>query len=148
MKKTILYRLFKVGRVHPKKLMPALKKEGLVACDEGIAGRIYLENYSAPGKRSRKKLIWFSGFVVVTKVRLIAFAYWKPLINVKFADERFGAMRAELDGPDRISFRFEASAFREDASGEILVRFRTPKAREILEAISSVSETAGSRKTR
>ena len=139
MKKTILYRLFKVGRIHPKKLLPALKKEGIVASDEGIAGRIYLKNYQAPGKRSKQKLIWFSGFIVVTKVRLLAFAYWKPLINVRIADPRFKAIQAELEGSDRIAFHFEASAFRDDAEGEILVRFRTPKAGEIMEAIRSVA---------
>jgi hypothetical protein len=84
-------------------------------------------------------LIWFSGFIVVTKVRLLAFAYWKPLINVRIADPRFKAIQAELEGSDRIAFHFEASAFRDDAEGEILVRFRTPKAGEIMEAIRSVA---------
>jgi len=134
MKKTILHRLFKAGSI-PKKLRPALEGEGIVVCDEGIPGRVILKNYSAPGKRSKYKLVWFSGFLAVTRTRLIAFAYWKPLINVRFADPRIRAIHAELAGPGRIALRFEASEFRPDASGEILVRFHTPKAKELLAAI-------------
>ena len=134
MNKTLSYRLFKIGRI-PKKLRPALEKEGIVACDEGIAGRVSLKNYSAPGKRSKYRMIWFSGFLAVTKTRLIAFSYWKPLINVPFGNPRIHSIHIELDGPNRLALSFDASAFRPDASGEILVRFKTPKAQELLAAI-------------
>jgi hypothetical protein len=130
-KKTILYRLFKMGKI-PKALRPGLESEGMLVCDEGIGGWIIMKDFRAPGKRSKYRMTGFSGFLAITRKRIIAYAYGRRMINVAFEDARIYALNVKLVNPNRIECAFESSTFHRDWSGRITVRFNTPKAAEFL----------------
>lgn len=80
MKKTILYRFLRLGPV-PKKLLPVLEKEGIIVLDEGMGGWFVTKHVNGPGKRYRYRSEGFSGCLVITKVRLVCYTYWKRQIN-------------------------------------------------------------------
>ena len=57
MRKSLLYTLFRLGRV-PKQALPVLEAEGIVLLDEGLRGSVTLRKYRAPGRyHSFKKSI-------------------------------------------------------------------------------------------
>ena len=128
-KKTILYRLFKVGGI-PQQLRPRLESEGMLVFDEGIGGWIVMKDFRAPGKRSKYRMTGFSGFVAVTRRRVIAHAYGRRMLNVPFDDSRIYALTVKLVNSNRIEWSFESSVFHSDWSGRITLRFNTPKANE------------------
>lgn len=135
MRKTLLYRLFKIGGI-PKKLRPVLESEGIVVCDEGIGGWAYMKEFRAPGKRFLHRITGFSGFLVITHKRVIAYAYWKPVINVQVDDPRVSEIKSKLVDPEHLELSLESSMFNADWRGRILFRLNTPKAREFHSAIS------------
>ncbi|MBW1982393.1 MAG: hypothetical protein JRJ12_14350 [Deltaproteobacteria bacterium] len=137
MKKTILYRLFKIGRI-PKELRPVLAAEGVLVCDEGIAGCITTRDFRALGKRCKYRLTGFSGFLAIRRRRLIAYAYWQRLINVQFEDGKLSAIHAKLINRNRLELSFESSIFHEDCSGRIALRFKTLRAHEFYDVIEKI----------
>lgn len=137
MRKTLLYRLFRIGGI-PKKMRPDLEQEGIRCVDEGIWGRVYTKDYRAPGKRFKHRLTGFTGFLAVTGKRIIAYTYWKPIINVPLEDHRLGELELELLREDVLKISFEASSFDTSRQGRIEVRFHTPKAAEFCSLIKFV----------
>jgi len=134
MKKTISYRLFSIGGIS-KKLRPVLEKEGMLVCDEGIRGWFVTKNFKAPGKRFWCRQEGFSGFLAITEKRIIAYAYWKLIINLPFDDAKLSAINAELINPNRIDLSFESSVFHHDRQGIITVRFYTEKAQKFYDTL-------------
>src|SRR5712691_6281442 len=96
MAKTLLYRLFGVGRM-PAQWRTMLESEGLVLVDEGIAGSVTYRDFGAPGKRSAWRKVAFSGSIALTKTRLLALHYANPAINIPLDDERFGQLRISVE---------------------------------------------------
>ena len=136
MSKSILARFFGVGNL-PKDRRRQLEVEGLVLMDEGIRSSVTYRRYKAPWKRFWLRKNGFVGSVVLTQVRLIAFAFSKVIVNVPLEDPRFGKLRFALEADDRLCISFEASDFHTDRSGTIELRFRTPQARLFLERLSA-----------
>lgn len=136
MSKTLLYKLFKIGRI-PKKVRPVLEREGLRCMDEGIGGWVYMNDYRAPGKRFRHRLTGFTGFLAVTEKRVIAYTYWKPVINIPVEDPRLKALELELPKNNALKISFESSAFDASRRGRIEVRFKTDKASLFFSLIKS-----------
>lgn len=90
MSKTLLYRIFGLGKI-PKLMLPALKQEGIVLIDEGISEWITFRNFRAPRRYYGRKWSWFTGSLVLTGKRFAAFTfypYFNPIINVQLDDER------------------------------------------------------------
>src|SRR5205807_9691134 len=87
MAKSLLYRLFGVGKV-PKLLNDTLRIEGIVVSDEGISGSVTYRDFRAPGKYFSWRKQAFVGSIVVTNVRLVALMYSNFAVNVPFSDER------------------------------------------------------------
>ncbi len=137
MKKTLLYRYFKIGGI-PKKLRPVLESEGIVVSDEGIGGWVFLRDFRAPGKRFLHRITGFSGFLVITHRRIIAYAYWKPVINVPVDDPRVSAIKSALLDPEHLELSLESSIFHADWQGRIVLKLNTSKARSFHSAISSI----------
>ncbi len=129
MGKTILYKLFKIGSI-PNKLRPVLEDEGLVVCDEGVSGSLFMKDFKSPGRRAKYRKELFSGFLTVTQKRVIAQAYWKRVINVPLDHEKFQLIEIGLVNPKCIEFAFESSDFYADWSGRIVLRFNTLKAQD------------------
>lgn len=137
LRKTLLYRFFKIGGI-PKKLRPVLESEGILVCDEGIGGWVIMKDFRAPGKRFRHRIAGFSGFLVITHKRVIAYVFWKPVINVPVDDPRVFELKSELVGPDLIELSFESSAFDSKWQGRFVLSLSTLKAREFHSAINSL----------
>ena len=137
MSKTLLYRLFGFGGV-PQAMKPILEQEGIVLLDEGIGGSITFRNFRAPGKRYSYRKNWFTGSLVVTKLRFAGFAFSRPVINVPLEGPHLDKLDCSLEKEHAIlHVAFDSSDFHEEWSGAIECRFRTPKARQFLERLKA-----------
>jgi hypothetical protein len=134
MAKSLLYRLFGVGKI-PKLIGDTLRIEGIVVSDEGIPGSITYRNFRAPGKYFSWRKQAFTGSVVVTNVRLVALMYANFAVNVPFNDERVRKLQISVEGSDRLLIVFDPSLFHDKWSGTIEYQFRTPLAGDILKWI-------------
>jgi len=135
MNKTILYRIFGLGKI-PKDSVSQVHIEGIVLSEEGIGGSVTYRNFRAPGRYSGWQRSWFTGSLVLTRKHFLAFRYSKPVIGVAWDDERIKKLNCSLKSNNTLSIRFDASTFNDDWSGEIEVRFSTPRARSFLEKIN------------
>jgi hypothetical protein len=136
MAKSLLYRLFGVGKIAAP-LMSQLNAEGMILFDEGVKGSVTYRNFRAPGKAFSWRRQGFAGSIALTKLRLVALAYSKFLINVPLGDERIAAMRYSLEDNGALCVAFDASLFHADWSGTIEYRFRTPEAQRLLELLQN-----------
>jgi len=134
MGQTILYRLFKIGRI-PQEAYPALKAEGILVSDEGIGGWYITKDFRAPGKYHKYRMKGFSGSLTLTKNRILAYAYGDRAINISFEDPKISALSVALLNDSQIEISFDASTFHDDWQGMIALRFNTAKAQEFYQAL-------------
>ncbi|MGK7898807.1 MAG: hypothetical protein AB4372_35630 [Xenococcus sp. (in: cyanobacteria)] len=134
MSKTLLYRIFQIGKI-PKDVLHQIKQEGILLQDEGIGGSVTFRKFRAPGKYYGWKRSWFSGSIVLTREHFLAFKYSEPIIGVPWNNNKIKKLNSYLDNEHTLCVEFEASIFRSDCSGDIKVRFSTPLARSFLEII-------------
>jgi hypothetical protein len=145
MKKTLLYRLFGLGKI-PRQMLPMIESEGIVVADEGIGGWFITKHVNGPGRRYRNRAEGFSGCLVVTKKRILCYTYGKRQINISVDDPRVSELQVTLPRAETLSIAFESSVFREDWRGVMEFRFNTERAQlfhDVLKstcARSSVSE--------
>ncbi len=137
MRKTLLYRLFGLGKI-PKRHAPALHQEGVVLIDEGVGGAVTLKNFRAPGKRCSWKQSLFTGCLVLTRKTFAAFAFSKPLVYVPFAHDRFSDLHCRLTDENTLFITFDPSAFHENWSGTVEIRYKTAQAQLIVERLESM----------
>ncbi len=135
MSKTLLYRWFGIGKI-PSNALDQIRKEGVVLQDEGIGGSISFRNFRAPGRYSSARRTWFSGSIVLTHEHFLAFQYSEPVIGVSWEDHRIKSLDCYLEKEQTLCVEFDASTFHDDWSGNIKVRFSTPKARQFLQRIN------------
>ena len=136
MSKTLLYRLFGVGRM-PAQWRSTIELEGVVLFDEGIGGSVTYRDFSAPGRRSAWRKVAFSGSIALTKTRLLALQYANPAINVPLDDPRLHQMQFSVEGEDKLLVAFNANLFHNDWSGTIEYRFRTEQAPAFLNGLGN-----------
>jgi len=136
MAKTLLYRLFGVGRM-PAQWRATLESEGLLLFDEGIRGSVTYRDFRAPGRRSSWRKVAFSGSIALTKTRLLALQYASPAINVPLDDDRLKQMQFSVEADDKFLVAFNANLFHNDWSGTIEYRFRTSEAPAFLKSLST-----------
>ncbi len=141
MKKTLLYRLFRIGGI-PGMLRLALEAEQILLCDEGIGGWLITQDLKAPGKHFKHRREGFSGFLALTRRRLIACGYGKRLINVPIGGRGFSDIRCELVAPESIELSFDAAEFQGDWNGMITLRFNTPKAEQFRASLAGLKRLA------
>ncbi len=142
MRKTLLYTLFRVGRV-PRRLRPALEAEGLVLVDEGLRGSIAYRHFRAPGKRFRRRREWFTGSVVLTRARFLVFAYGRRLVNVPLDDPRLAGIDVREQAPFTLLLGFDAGLFHPERSGRVEISFRTGHATELARRLTTREAPAG-----
>jgi len=136
MAKTLLYRLFGVGRM-PQQWRSTIESEGVVLFDEGIGGSITYRDFSAPWRRSSWRKVAFSGSIALTKTRLVALQYANPAINVPLDEPRLKQMQFSVEGEDKLLVAFNANLFHNDWSGTIEYRFRTEQAPAFLNGLDN-----------
>lgn len=134
MMKTLLYRLFGVGKI-PEQLAATLKREGILLMDEGIRGSATYRNFRSPGRYANWKRQWYTASIALTEVRLVALRYAQPIIDVPLTDERIRGLRFSLEETDTLQVAFDAALFHDDWSGTIEYRFRTPQAQVFLDLL-------------
>jgi hypothetical protein len=131
MAKTLLYRLFGIGKF-PWKLASMLKLEGILLMDEGIPGSVTYLNFHSPGRYSSWRRQWYTTAIAFTEIRLVALRVSKPIINVPLTDERIRKLEVSVEKEDTLCIAFDPSLFHDDWSGRIEYRFRTPQAQAFL----------------
>jgi hypothetical protein len=136
MAKTLLYRLFGVGKI-PRQLSSTLQAEGIVLLDEGIAASVTYLDFRAPGKYSNWRRSWFTGAIALTQVRLVALQYSNMAINVPVTDERIRSLRFSVEEPATLVVAFDPALFHPDWSGTMEYRFRTSQAQAFLESLKT-----------
>ncbi|NOZ93375.1 MAG: hypothetical protein GXP47_01380 [Acidobacteria bacterium] len=136
----LLFRLLGIGRVPPV-VRETLEDEGFLVLDEGIRIAVHYRNYRAPGKRFWQKKTHGRGAVAVTERRFIAFAYLHRILNVRLDDPRLARLGLALEGPEVLAVTIDPSIFCEDRSGEVVYRFHTARAQEILAILEARSRS-------
>lgn len=134
MGKTLLYHLFKAGSV-PGAERAALESEGILVEDEGLSATATYIDYRAPWKRYAWRRTWFSGSVVLTRERLVAFAFSRRLVSVPRADAAARKVEVGVEDDGRLLLAFEASRFSSEQSGRVELRFATDHADRVVEKL-------------
>jgi hypothetical protein len=132
--KSVLYRLFGVGKI-PEALLTRLEGEGVLLLDEGVRGSVTYRDFRSPGRYSSWRRQWYTSSIALTKVRLVALRRSAPIIDVPLTDERIRRLRLLPEGGDTLLVAFDAALFRDDWSGTIEYRFRTPQARLFVDTV-------------
>lgn len=127
----------------PKRLRPTLESEGLLLCDEGIGGWLIMKDLKAPGKRFKHRMEGFTGFLAITRKRLIAYAYWKRIVNIDFEDNKIAALDVAMPTLQRLELSFDANVFQPKWEGRITLRFHTPKASDFYSVLKPDSAQIG-----
>ncbi len=141
MSQTLLYRIFKIGKI-PKDALSNIQREGVVLKEEGIGGSVTYKKFRAPGKYYGWKRSWFSGSIVLTREHFLAFKYSQPIIGLPWNHDKINQLNCYLDNENILTVEFDASAFNKDWSGHITVRFSTPLARSFLETIERMKRSS------
>ena len=85
----------------------------------------------------------FSGCLVITRKRIICYTYWERQINISVEDPRLGEIYVDAADQQKLSISFESSVFRDGWQGVIEYRFRTDKAIQFQEALTSLGVQKG-----
>lgn len=142
MKKSLLYRLFRVGAVRAK-LRAALEREGVLVLDEGITGWFVTRDVHGPGKRYRNRVEGFTGFLAITKARVLCHTFGKRQMNIALDDAKLANLFVERPAADELRVSFESSHFHEGWRGVMEFRFKTDKAEAFREALLESGAQAG-----
>lgn len=135
MPKTLLYKLFGIGRV-PKRVRAGLEAEQILILEEGIGGSVTYRKYRARGKRFGLRRVWFTGSLAATRTRIVAFAYSRNILNVPFDHPRHGNLDIQVEPGNVLLVAFDAQDFHPEQSGRIEFRFRAERAREFVDYLS------------
>jgi hypothetical protein len=119
------------GRL-PDDLRTSLAAEGVVLLEEGLSGSITYKNYRSPRFVATWRKVAFTGAIAITGQRFVVAASrgGKP-VDVPLTHELRKAVTVRTDGPDRVLFSVDPSAFDAQKSGTVEVRLRTPRAPEV-----------------
>lgn len=127
MSKTLLYRLFGLGKM-PAAVANQVKEEGVLLFDEGLKGTVTYLDFRGGGRYSNWKRQWYTASIALTQQRLVALRHSQTIINVPLTDERLRRMQFSLEASDTLLVAFDAGLFHPDWSGKIEYRFRTEQA--------------------
>lgn len=134
MTKTLLYRLFQVGKI-PEQLKATLEREGILLLDEGLPGSVTYRDLRAPRRYYHWRREWYTAAIALTQVRLVALRYASPIINVPWTDERMRRIQFSVEKGDTLRVFFDAALFHDDWSGTIEYRFHTEQAQVLLDRL-------------
>ena len=140
MAKTLLYRLFGIGKL-PEAVTNEFTNEGSLFSDEGIRGTVTYKNFRGGGRVSNWKRQWFAAAIILTKKRFVAYRLRERVIDVSLDDPRRAQMDFTVEEPATLAVCFDANLFQPDWIGRIEYRFRTPAATEIAKEISETGNS-------
>jgi hypothetical protein len=138
--KNILFTIFKLGAI-PASIWSAMKEETILLFDEGCKATVTYHQFRTKGKYFSHKSNVFLGFIILTKKRLLGYAFKKRIINF---DSNFQDYEMKVEKENRILFRFQAESIIPNSSGTIEIRYHTPKAEGFYKAIRKSFQPIGS----
>ena len=127
MSKSLLHRIFGVGKI-PAERRARLESEGIIVLEEGLRGSMSYRKYRAPGKRSGRGREGIVGAIALTKKRLVAFAWSKPVVDVPLDHPTLDKLNVKVENETRLCLSFEAEDFHADRSGSVVCRLSTDRA--------------------
>lgn len=136
MAKTFLYRLFGAGRI-PDQLEDRIHKEHLVLVEEGIPVILYFENYKAPGKYFRKKIMRTSGYLCLTEQGLYGPEYGRIKLSIDWTNPVIHSFIFRSD-EKALYISFDASLLDKKAEGVVEYRFRCTSPSKVEEQIKDL----------
>lgn len=131
---TVGHRLFRWGRM-PRRARAKLEAEGIQLLDEGVRIGVVYRNVRAAGHVHRWRCQIGSGSIVLTAERLAVFLYRWTLLNVRLDDRRLQEIEIEPLADDALRIAFDLSRLRGDASGRVIPRVHTARARDVGETL-------------
>ena len=134
--KSLLYRLFKLGRI-PAAQRAVLEREGIILAEEGLSGVVIFKNFRAPGRRYSYRRAGFSGSLVITRLRFSGFSFSRPIVNLPLQREHLDKIQVSAED-GRLVVAFDPAPFHEGWSGWITVKFSTPNADAFLSHLKAV----------
>jgi len=141
MGKTVLFRLFGLGRIPPA-LLADLEGEGIVVQDEGVGGWLVERNLVKPGRRSLYRVSSFTGFLAVTRKRILAQTYWTAQLDQPVNDPRVSALHVAFPKANRLTLAFDYNTFRPDWHGQVELRFNTAQASRFYDTLAGLGAQA------
>jgi hypothetical protein len=127
MSKTLLYRLFGIGRVNrPER--DRLASEGIACLLEGIPLTIAWRDFRQAGRRVNSHQQNTTGAVAFTRERLRVYACSKPVLDVGLTDPTADRVTVTCPKPNTLAIRLQAQDFQPDASGQITYWLLTTEA--------------------
>ena len=143
MKKSLLYRLFRLGAI-PRKLRTVLAVEGIEVADEGMRGWLIFKNVTGPKKRYLNRTEGFSGCLVITRHRILCYTFGRRQINISVDDPHIADLLAAVPRPGQLSLSFESGVMLPGWSGRMEFRFHTDKAGQFQDVLLSLGAQPGS----
>lgn len=132
MSKTLMYRLFKIGKI-PTPIRDELNREGIVILDEGIPGTSTFLNFRSPMRYAAWKRQWYTSSIILTRQRLVGLLRGNYIVNVPLTDQRLRDVEFSLEDDGQVfCMKFDANLFRKDWTGRVEYRFRTEEAQKLL----------------
>jgi Domain of unknown function (DUF1707) len=121
----------------PRDPRSTLAEEGVVLIAENLRGWITYRRYRAPGSYSSWRKAMIMGTVALTHHRLLVWSGRTKHVDVPFNHPLRSAIEVSVDKPNRLTIAVDVSAFHNDRSGEIELRFKTPLATQIADVFGS-----------
>jgi hypothetical protein len=130
MSRTLLYRLFRIGRL-PRRERERLSDQGLTHLVEGVPLTITWRKFSQAGRRVKLHHQNATGAVAFTQERLRVYAFSKPVLDIGLSDPVAHRVSVTCPNPNALSIRLEARDFQPDASGRITYLLLTAEAAKL-----------------
>jgi hypothetical protein len=122
MASSLLYRLFKVGRL-PKELSKKIAEDSLIHLEEGISVTIVFKNFKSPRKRFKSKIIKASGAICLTKAAFYTSVYRRVTIQLGWDDPKIKSIDFQVTDKHLI-MGFDVSKFDEQSEGMVAYKFK------------------------
>lgn len=135
MASSILYRLFKVGRL-PKELSKKIGDDSLIHLEEGISVSIIFKNFKSPRKRFKSKIIKATGAICLTKAAFYTSIYRRVTIQLGWEDPKIDSIEFEVTEKHLI-MRFDVSKFDSQSEGLVEYRFKCEDPQKVKNLIES-----------
>ncbi len=136
MAKTLLYRMFGLGKI-PRRKLPALEDEGILFAEEGVGGSVTYEKWWGAGRATRWRRSSFSGSVVLTRTRFGVYGYLCTLFEIPAKMAHDGTLQCDVEESGRVVLSANGSDLNPKWRGTITFRLRLDEPEEFLASLRS-----------
>jgi hypothetical protein len=130
------------GRL-PDDLHAALVAEEPALLLEELAGSVAYRGYRAPGRSAGLEKQALSGAIAITPRRLVAWTGGSEQLDVPLSDPRWRRIDVVAQSPTKVCFGYDPAFFDPATSGRVELRFRTPRAADVVATLARLRSGAG-----